>query len=83
MQACTVSGVPPSRALIVEKALVAASTRFGSACTSPGGYSPARSRASSTYSEPPMPHRYTSPELRGYTCRQASEGGRLSAARAS
>ena len=55
MHAWTVSGVPPRRLDIMLKDLVAASTRAGSACTSPGGYSPARSRSPSTYSEPPMP----------------------------
>mmetsp|Transcript_2304 Transcript_2304/g.6689 ORF Transcript_2304/g.6689 Transcript_2304/m.6689 type:complete len:291 (-) Transcript_2304:154-1026(-) len=69
MHACTVSGVPPSRLDIVEKESVAALTRAGSACTWPGGYFPARSSSASTYSDPPMPHKYTSPLLRGYTSR--------------
>ena len=57
MHAWVTSGSPARRFDIVENESVAALTRAGSACTSPGGNSPARSRSSVTYSEPPMPQR--------------------------
>mmetsp|Transcript_20446 Transcript_20446/g.27751 ORF Transcript_20446/g.27751 Transcript_20446/m.27751 type:complete len:235 (+) Transcript_20446:282-986(+) len=69
MQACVMSGVPPRRLLMVEKASVAAWTLCSSGKTSPGGYAPLRKRSGSTYSEPPMPQRYTSPLFLGYTSR--------------
>lgn len=65
IHAWTISGSPPSLWLISEKHAVAAFTRAGSGFTSDGGNSPRRSWEPSTYSEPPIPQMYTSPELRG------------------
>mmetsp|Transcript_7222 Transcript_7222/g.22775 ORF Transcript_7222/g.22775 Transcript_7222/m.22775 type:complete len:232 (+) Transcript_7222:331-1026(+) len=72
MHACSTAGAwPRANGAMPENDATAAATRDGFAFIIVASWRspPSRSRAPRTWSEPPMPQRYTDPSTRGYTSR--------------